>query len=71
MKVKQMTPVGNTHISYTQTFPQKKCLSQKKCFLLVNLFTPVINRSHQEAGILGEKNYSQFHSLNFERVFNF
>ena len=26
---RQMTPVGNAYISYTQTFPQKKFLSQK------------------------------------------
>ena len=39
MKVKQMTSVGNAYISYTQTFPQKKFLSQKY-FLLVNYFTP-------------------------------
>ena len=40
--VRQMIPVGNTYISYTQTFPQKKFLSQK-FFLLVNLFPPSFN----------------------------
>ena len=69
MKVKQMTSVGNTYISDTQTFPQKKFLSQVY-FLLVNYFTPSFNRSHQEADICEQKNSSQFHSINFERVFN-
>ena len=47
-KVKQMTPVGNTYISYTQT-SLKRNFCHKKCFLFVNLFTPSFNRSHQEA----------------------
>ena len=29
------------------------------------------NRSHKEADICEERNFSQFHSVNFERVFNF
>ena len=32
MKVKQMTPVRNAYISYTQTFPQKKSLSRNMYF---------------------------------------
>ena len=31
-KVKQMTPVRNAYISYTQTFPQKKSLSRNMSF---------------------------------------
>ena len=64
-KVKEITPVGNAYISYTQTF-LKRNFCYKKGFLLVNLFTPSFNISHQEAEICGEKNSSQFHSINFE-----
>ena len=53
------------------TFPThrhslKRNFCRKKCFPLVNLFKPSLNRSHQEADICGEKISSQFHSLNFE-----
>ena len=56
MKVKKMTPVVPTDIS------TKKILL-KKGFLLVKLFSPSFNRSHQEPDICGGKNSSQFHSL--------
>ena len=59
IKVKQMTPVGTTYISYTQT-SLKRSFCHKKCFLLVNLFTPLFNRSRQEADICGEKNSFTF-----------
>ena len=64
-----MTPIDDYYISYTQTFPQKKFLSQKMSSS--SWFVYTFNRSHQEADICGEKNSSKFHSLNFERVFNF
>ena len=66
MTVKQMNPVGHAYISYTQT-SLKRNFCHKKCFLLVNLFTPSLNRSHQKAGICGEKR----NSLNFEHIFKF
>ena len=56
MKVKQMTPVGNAYISYTQT-SLKRNFCHKKFFLLANFFAPSFNRSHQEADICGEKNF--------------
>ena len=55
IKVKQTTLVGNTYIFYTQT-SLKRNFCHKKCFLLVNLFTSLFNRSHQETDICGEKN---------------
>ena len=51
-----MTPVGNAYVSYTQT-SLKRNFCHKKCFLLVNLFTPSFTRSHQEADICGEKKF--------------
>ena len=50
-----MIPVGNAYISYTHSLKKNFC--HKKCFLLVNLFTPSFNRSHQEADICGEKKF--------------
>ena len=54
-----MNPVGNAYISYTQT-SLKRNFCYKKCFPLVNLFTPSYNRSNQEADICGEKNFFSF-----------
>ena len=54
-KVKQMNPVGNAYISYTQT-SLKRNFCHEKCFLLVNLFTPSFNRSNHKPDICGEKN---------------
>ena len=48
-----MTPVGNAYISYIQT-SLKRNFYHKIYFLLVNLFTPSFNRSHQEADICWE-----------------
>ena len=69
MKVKQMTPLGNAYISFTQT--SLNC--QKKYFLLVNLFTPSFNRSHHQADICGEKDFFSFiHlTLNVFLIFDF
>ena len=70
-KVKQMTPVGNTYISYTQT-SLKRNFCHKKCFLFVNLFTPSFNR-FQQADIWGEKNFFSFIqlTLNVSLMFDF
>ena len=65
-KVKQMTPVGNTYISYTQT-SLKRNFCHKKCFLFVNLFTPSFNITSGSRHLWGKK----FNSLNFEHIFNF
>ena len=65
-----MTSVGNAYISYIQT-SLKRNFCHKKYFVLANLLTRSFNRSYQEADICGEKNFLQFHSLNFEHVFNF
>ena len=65
-KVKQMTPVGNAYISYTQT-SLKRNFCHKKCFLLVNLFTPSFSITSGSRHLWGKK----FNSLNFEHIFNF
>ena len=52
MKVKQMSPMV-----HRETFPQRKFCHKKKSFVLVNLFTPSFNWSHQEADICGEKHF--------------
>ena len=67
-----MTPVGNAYISYTQT-SLKRNFCNKKCFPLVNLFTTSFNKSHQEADICGEKDFSSFiHlTLNVVLIFHF
>ena len=59
-----MTPVVHTDI------PRKEILSKKKGFLLVNLFKPSLNWSHQEAGVR-VKNF--LHSIIhfFEQFLNF
>ena len=64
-----MTPVSNAYISYTQTCK----IFVTKFFLLVNLFTPTFNRSHQEADTCGEKNFFSFiHlTLNVFLIFDF
>ena len=67
MKVRQMNTVGNAYISYTQT-SLKRNFCRKKCFPLVNLFTPSFNRSYREADICGEKNFFRFIHL-FLNVF--
>ena len=72
MKVKQMTTVGNAYISYTKT-SLKRNFCHKKCFPLVNLFTPSFNRSHQKADICcGKKFFSFIHlTLNVFLIFDF
>ena len=54
-----MTTVGNAYISYTQ-ISLKRNFCQNFFFLLVNLFTPSFDRSHQEADICGQKNFFSF-----------
>ena len=67
-----MTPVGNAYISYTQT-SLKRNFCHKKYFLLVNLFTPSFNWSHQGADICEKKNFfSLIHlTLNVFLIFDF
>ena len=67
-----MTPVSNAYISYMQT-SLKGNFCHKTCFLLLNLFPPSFNRSHQEVDMCGEKNFFSFiHlALNVFLMFDF
>ena len=62
----------NAYISYTQT-SLKRNFCHKKCFALVNLFTPSFNRSHQEADICGKNIFFSFINLtlNVFLIFDF
>ena len=66
-----MTSVGNAYISYTQTFPEKKFFVTKNIFFsLISLHFHLIDHIRKQT-FVGKKIPSQFHSINFERVFNF
>ena len=62
----------NAYISYTQT-SLKRNFCHKKCFVLVNLFTTLFNRSYQEADICGENIFFSFIelTLNVFLIFDF
>ena len=70
MEVKQMTPVGNAYMSYTQAFSLKKFVTKIFFFFLICLHLHLIDHIRKQT-FVGKKISAQFHSLNFERVINF
>ena len=67
-----MTAVDNAYTSYTHT-SLKRNFCHKKFFLLINLFTPSFNKSHQETDICGGKYFFSFIHLtsNVFLIFDF
>ena len=69
MKVKQKTPVGNTYFP-THRDPSKEIFATKNIFFLLT-FLHLHLIDHIRKQTFEGKKFLQFHSLNFEHIFNF